>query len=156
MADLMANEVLDVQDMAEGAEIQRSFFSLITPLGLSWLQPMFPSVAPSTPSSLTPQRNASLGQTLARLAPKSALFCLTCRGRLCIPLKKRRFPRGFRGLCYQIQIPLSTPVLLGFLSTFQIAGQIVARLRSIFALPKGAPPADNGPAKTAWTTGVFG
>lgn len=45
-ADLMINEVLDVQDLAEGAEIQRRFFNRITPPNFSWLQPMFPSVAP--------------------------------------------------------------------------------------------------------------
>lgn len=44
--DLMANEILDVQDLAEGAEIQRRFFNRITPPGLSWVQPMFPEVAP--------------------------------------------------------------------------------------------------------------
>ena len=45
-ADLMANEVLDLQDLADGAEIQRRMFNHITPSGFSWLQPMFPSVAP--------------------------------------------------------------------------------------------------------------
>lgn len=45
-SDLMANEVLDLQDLAEGAEIQRRVFNRITPSGFSWLQPMFPSVAP--------------------------------------------------------------------------------------------------------------
>ncbi|NBK24499.1 MAG: hypothetical protein EOM68_21030, partial [Spirochaetia bacterium] len=45
-ADLMANEVLDLQDLADGAEIQRRMFNRITPSGFSWLQPMFPSVVP--------------------------------------------------------------------------------------------------------------
>lgn len=45
-ADFMGNEVLDLQDLAEGAEIQRRMFNRITPSGFSWLQPMFPSVAP--------------------------------------------------------------------------------------------------------------
>ena len=45
-ADLMANEVLDLQDLADGAEIQRCMFNHMTPSGFSWLQPMFPSVAP--------------------------------------------------------------------------------------------------------------
>ena len=45
-ADFIENEVLDVQDLAEGAEIQRRFFNRITPPGLSWAQPMFPSVTP--------------------------------------------------------------------------------------------------------------
>jgi len=45
-SDLMANEALDVQDMAEGAEIQRRMFNRLTPPGLSWVQPMFPSVVP--------------------------------------------------------------------------------------------------------------
>ncbi len=45
-ADFMGNEVLDLQDLAEGAEIQRRMFNRITPSGFSWLQPMFPSVVP--------------------------------------------------------------------------------------------------------------
>jgi len=45
-ADSMANEVLDVEDLADGAETQRRFFDRITPPGVSLLQPMFPSVAP--------------------------------------------------------------------------------------------------------------
>lgn len=45
-ADFMANEALDIQDLAEGAEIQRRMFSRITPPGISWLQPMFPPVVP--------------------------------------------------------------------------------------------------------------
>ncbi len=45
-ADLMANEVLDLQDLADGAEIQRRMFNHMTPSGFSWLQPMFPPVAP--------------------------------------------------------------------------------------------------------------
>lgn len=45
-ANLMDNEVLDLQDLAEGAEIQRRMFNRMTPSGFSWLQPMFPSVAP--------------------------------------------------------------------------------------------------------------
>ena len=45
-ADFMANEALDVRDLAEGAEIQRRFFNCITPPGVSLLQPMFPAVAP--------------------------------------------------------------------------------------------------------------
>ncbi len=45
-SDLMANEVLDLQDLADGAEIQRRMFNRMTPAGFSWLQPMFPSVAP--------------------------------------------------------------------------------------------------------------
>ena len=44
--DLLANEVFDVQDLAEGAEIQRRMFNRMTPSGFSWLQPMFPPVAP--------------------------------------------------------------------------------------------------------------
>ncbi|MGD9780649.1 MAG: LamG-like jellyroll fold domain-containing protein [Kiritimatiellia bacterium] len=45
-ADFLASEVLDIQDLAEGAEIQRRLFNRMTPPGLSWYQPMFPSVAP--------------------------------------------------------------------------------------------------------------
>ncbi len=45
-SSLMANEVLDLQDLADGAEIQRRMFNHMTPSGFSWLQPMFPAVAP--------------------------------------------------------------------------------------------------------------
>ena len=45
-ANFMGNEVLDIQDLAEGAEVQRRMFNRITPPGLSWTQPMFPPVAP--------------------------------------------------------------------------------------------------------------
>ena len=45
-ADFIENEVFDIQDLAEGAEIQRRMFSRITPPGFSWLQPMFPPVVP--------------------------------------------------------------------------------------------------------------
>jgi len=45
-ADFMGHEVLDIQDLAEGAEAQRRMFNRITPPGLSWIQPMFPPVAP--------------------------------------------------------------------------------------------------------------
>ncbi len=45
-AEFMAGEVLDVEDLAEGAEIQRLMFNRITPPGMSWLQPMFPTVVP--------------------------------------------------------------------------------------------------------------
>ena len=45
-ADFIENEVLDIQDLAEGAETQRRRFNRITPPGFSWVQPMFPSVAP--------------------------------------------------------------------------------------------------------------
>ena len=45
-AEFIENEVFDVQDLAEGAEIQRRWFNRITPPGFSWVQPMFPSVAP--------------------------------------------------------------------------------------------------------------
>ena len=45
-ADFMANETLDIQDLAEGAEIQRRMFNRITPPGISWFQPMFPPVVP--------------------------------------------------------------------------------------------------------------
>ena len=45
-ADFIENEVFDIQDLAEGAEIQRRRFNRMTPPGVSWVQPMFPSVAP--------------------------------------------------------------------------------------------------------------
>ncbi len=45
-ADFMAHEALDVQDLAEGAEIQRRTFNRMTPPGLSWVQPMFPLTVP--------------------------------------------------------------------------------------------------------------
>ncbi len=45
-AEFIDNEVFDVQDLAEGAEIQRRFFNRITPPGISLLQPMTPSLVP--------------------------------------------------------------------------------------------------------------
>ena len=45
-ADFIENEVFDIQDLAEGAEIQRRMFNRITPQGISWEQPMFPPVVP--------------------------------------------------------------------------------------------------------------
>ncbi len=45
-ADSMGHKVIDIQDLAEGAEIQRRMFNRITPPGLSWTQPMLPLVAP--------------------------------------------------------------------------------------------------------------
>ena len=46
IAEFMAGEVLDVEDLAEGAEIQRRMFNRITPPGITWLQRMFPTVVP--------------------------------------------------------------------------------------------------------------
>ncbi len=45
-AEIMASEAFDMKDLAEGAEIQRRMFNRITPPGISWLQPMVPSVVP--------------------------------------------------------------------------------------------------------------
>ena len=45
-AAFMENEAFDLEDLAEGAEIQRRMFNRMTPPGVSLLQPMFPSVAP--------------------------------------------------------------------------------------------------------------
>ena len=45
-SEFIENEVFDIQDLAEGAEIQRRFFNRITPPGFSWIQPMFPAVVP--------------------------------------------------------------------------------------------------------------
>ena len=45
-AEFMAGEILDVEDLAEGAEIQRRMFNQITPPGITWFQPMFPTVVP--------------------------------------------------------------------------------------------------------------
>jgi hypothetical protein len=45
-AEMMGNEAYDLEDLAEGAEIQRRMFNRMTPPGYSWLQPMFPSVVP--------------------------------------------------------------------------------------------------------------
>ncbi len=45
-ADFIENEVLDIQDLAEGAEIQRRLFNRITPPGISLFQPMAPGVVP--------------------------------------------------------------------------------------------------------------
>lgn len=136
-ADLMANEVLDVQDLAGGAEIQRRIFNLITPLGLSWLQPMFPSVAPSTPSSLTPQRNASLGQTLARLAHKFALFCLACRGRLCLPLKIQAVFQGFSRVVLLNSNPVIHPTFIGVFNHFSDRWPDCGQIEKYFRASEG-------------------
>ena len=45
-ADLFGSEIFDIQDLAEGAEIQRRMFNRMTPPGFSWLQPMFPALVP--------------------------------------------------------------------------------------------------------------
>ena len=45
-ADFMVNEAFDIQDLAEGAEIQRRMFNRMTPPGFSWIQPMFPAMVP--------------------------------------------------------------------------------------------------------------
>jgi len=45
-ADFIENEVFDIRDLAEGAEIQRRRFNRMTPPGFSWVQPMFPPVVP--------------------------------------------------------------------------------------------------------------
>ena len=45
-ADFIDNEIFDIQDLAEGAEVQRRRFNRMTPPGFSWVQPMFPSVVP--------------------------------------------------------------------------------------------------------------
>ena len=44
--DFIEHEVFDIQDLAEGAEIQRRRFNRMTPPGFSWVQPMFPVVVP--------------------------------------------------------------------------------------------------------------
>lgn len=45
-ADLMQSEAFDLEDLAEGAEVQRRMFNRMTPPGVSLFQPMFPSVVP--------------------------------------------------------------------------------------------------------------
>lgn len=45
-ADFMGNEVLDIEDLADGAEVQREYFNRITPPGVSLYQPMLPPVGP--------------------------------------------------------------------------------------------------------------
>ena len=45
-ADFIENEVFDIRDLAEGAEIQRRTFNRMTPPGFSWVQPMFPLTVP--------------------------------------------------------------------------------------------------------------
>lgn len=45
-ADFMSEEVLDIQDLAQWAEIQRRFFNRITPAGGALFQPMSPPVVP--------------------------------------------------------------------------------------------------------------
>lgn len=45
-ATMFESEVLDIHDLAEGAEIQRRMFNRMTPPGITWFQPMFPAVVP--------------------------------------------------------------------------------------------------------------
>jgi len=45
-SDFMTNEAYDLEDLAEGAELQRLFFNRITPQGVDLYQPMFPSLVP--------------------------------------------------------------------------------------------------------------
>jgi hypothetical protein len=45
-AAMFENEVFDIRDLAEGAEIQRRMFNRMTPPGITWFQPMFPDVVP--------------------------------------------------------------------------------------------------------------
>lgn len=45
-AAFLENEVLDIKDLADGAEVQREYFNRITPPGVSLLQPMLPPVVP--------------------------------------------------------------------------------------------------------------
>ena len=45
-ADFMENEALDIQDLAEGAEIQRRLFNRLTPPGVALFQPMAPDLVP--------------------------------------------------------------------------------------------------------------
>lgn len=45
-AAFMENEAFDLEDLAEGAEIQRRMFNRMTPPGVSLIQPMFPAVVP--------------------------------------------------------------------------------------------------------------
>lgn len=52
-ADFIENEVFDIQDLAEGAEIQRLMFNHMTPPNFSWFQPMFPSVVPFDAADFT-------------------------------------------------------------------------------------------------------
>ena len=42
----MENEVFDIQDLVEEAEIERRKFNRMTPPGFSWAQPLTPSVVP--------------------------------------------------------------------------------------------------------------
>ena len=52
-ADFMAGEALDMNDLAEGAEIQRRMFNRMTPPNFSWFQPMFPTVVPFDAANFT-------------------------------------------------------------------------------------------------------
>ncbi len=45
-AEIMESEAFDLEDLAEGVEIQRRFFNSITPPGVSLFQPMIPTVVP--------------------------------------------------------------------------------------------------------------
>ena len=52
-ATFMADEALDIQDLAIRAENQRRFFNRITPPGFTWKQPMFPPVMPFDAANFT-------------------------------------------------------------------------------------------------------
>lgn len=52
-ADFMEHEAYDLEDLAEGAEIQRLMFNRMTPPGFTWLQPMFPSLVPFDSENFT-------------------------------------------------------------------------------------------------------
>jgi len=52
-SEVMGNIALGVEDLAEGAEIQREFFNTITPPGVDLVQPMFPSAVPFLDSDFT-------------------------------------------------------------------------------------------------------
>lgn len=53
LSDLMGNMALGLEDLAEGAEIQREFFNTITPPGVELFQPMFPSAMPFEDADFT-------------------------------------------------------------------------------------------------------
>ena len=70
----MACEALDAEDLAESAEIQRHIFNLITPPGISWLQPMSPPVVPFDAATV------ALAKTAAALTREGSLVSVAGGG----------------------------------------------------------------------------
>ena len=74
-ADFMSDEVLDLQDLAQWAEIQRRMFNRITPPGGPLLQPMSPPVVPFNAANYTDDFLEELLHDAIRIMAKSNTIC---------------------------------------------------------------------------------